>query len=174
MVKSSENKVVFSDPETFEISYNDEDLTFEGGEGNATFYYKSEFARFTIGSDAEVTGKDEIKGKSLQLMAGSDSKVSLKFNVEELQVTAGSDSKIFLSGKTNKMSATIGSDCQFSAKDLSAEDVSINLGSDAQGTMRATGIVNAAVGSDASLAIHGNPKKVNEVKSDDAKIILVK
>lgn len=168
MVKGTENKLVYNGDETFEINYSNGGVAFDG-EGSATLFYKSDIEALTVGSDAEVKA-DDLKSRALQLTVGSDSKVSINLNVQDLQVTAGSDSHVSLTGKANSMRATIGSDGKFSAEGLKAADVSINLGSDADGTMNATGIVNATVGSDASLKVYGKPKKVNEVKGSDSTI----
>ena len=169
LVKSNENKVVYNGGENFDVKYNNGSLAFEG-EGNATLYYKNELESITIGSDAEISGKDEIKGKHFNLTAGSDSEVHLSLNVENLHVTAGSDSKVSLSGKAGSMSATVGSDGEYRSEDLKVGDANINLGSDAEGTMNASGVVNANVASDSSLTVYGKPKKVNEIKGSDATI----
>lgn len=169
LVKSNENKVVYNGDENFDVKYNNGALAFEG-EGNATLYYKNELESITVGSDAEISGKDEIKGNHFNLTAGSDSEVHLSLNVENLHVTAGSDSKVSLSGKAGSMSATIGSDGEYHSEDLKVGDASINLGSDAEGTMNASGIVNANVASDSSLTVYGKPKKINEIKGSDATI----
>lgn len=169
MVKGNENKLVFNGGEAFDVQYNNGGVAFEG-EGSATLYFKNELESITIGSDAEVSGKDEIKGKHFNLTAGSDSEVALNLNVQELHVTAGSDSKVSLSGKAGSMRATVGSDGAYHTEELKVGDVTVNLGSDAEGTVYSNGIVNANVGSDGSLKVYGKPKKVNEIKGSDASI----
>ncbi len=173
IVKGTKNKIVISDDEDFEVENNNGNLSLKG-DGNATLYYNNELESMTIGSDTEVNGSDEIKGKAFHLTAGSDSEIALNLNVQELQVTAGSDSEVSLTGKTKIMRATIGSDSRFSAQDLTAGNASINLGSDAEGSVNAKDTVEATVASDSSLKIYGNPKKVNEVKASDAQIVVVK
>ncbi len=174
MVKSNQNKLVFNDEETFEVEYNNDDNLVLNGEGNATLYYKDDIESITLGSDATLKGKDEIKGKNFQLTAGSDSEVVLNVNVKELQVTAGSDSNVLINGKAKTMVATIGSDGEYNTEKLNVEDVTINMGSDAKGTITATGILTATVASDGSLKVYGKPKTVNEVKGGDAEVTIVK
>jgi Putative auto-transporter adhesin, head GIN domain len=174
LVKGTENKLVFEgNEEETDVDYKDGSLQINGG-GNATVYYKNELESITAGSDAHVTGSDEIKGRSFTLTAGSDSEVQLNLNVKDLTVAAGSDASITLRGKADKTQVAAGSDAQFNGKGLSVADANVTLGSDAEGSITAKGTVNATVTSDAQLTIYGNPKKVNESKSGDAEIIIAK
>lgn len=173
LVKANESKIVVSNDEEFEVDYKNGGLALQG-DGNATLYYKDDLESMVIGSDSEVKGTDEIKSKSLRVTTGSDTQIALNLNVQDLHVTAGSDSQITLTGKAGVLTATIGSVAQFTAEGLKAGDATVNLGSDAQGSINAKGTVSATVASDASLTIHGNPVKVNESKGSDAEINIVR
>ncbi len=175
LVHGKENKLVTKDNEDggIEVSYENNGLTLEGA-GTAVLYYKNDLESILAGSDAHVAGGDEIKGKTFSLNAGSDSQIALNFNVDELRVTLGSDAQIALKGTSKGMRITAGSDCRVYTKELTAENVTVTLGSDVEAMITAKGIVTATVGSDAQLTIYGNPKKVNETKSGDAEIIIAK
>jgi opacity protein-like surface antigen len=173
LVKGSENKLVVDNEDAFEVRYDAGSLVLNG-DGHATLYYKAELESLTVGSDTKVKGTDELKGKTLQITAGTDSNITLDLNVQDLQITVGSDAQVSLTGKAGKMTATIGSDGKFNAEGLDTGDASVNLGSDAEGNINAKGTVNATVASDANLTIHGNPEKVNEVKGSDAEINIVR
>ncbi len=174
MVKDSQNKLVFSDEsEMGEIRYENGTLHIEG-DGTATLYYKDGLESLTVGSDVKLAANDEIKAKTFTLNTGSDSQISINFNVADLRVTAGSDAQIKLRGSSANVKFTLGSDVQLDAQDLSSQDVTVTMASDAQVSITAKGMVNAVVGSDGHLTIYGNPKNVRETKGSDAKITLVK
>lgn len=173
LVKSNENKVVYEseDEDGIEISQDNNDLAL-GGEGTVTLYYKNDLEAIAAGADTQVSGDDEIKGKSFNLAAAADSEIHLKLNVQSLKVAAASDAEVTLNGKTGELNVTIGSDAQLQAQDLKAENATVTIGSDGEAVIYATGIVNATVGSDAQLTIYGKPKKVNEVKGSDSEITI--
>ncbi|MEL1246047.1 DUF2807 domain-containing protein [Flavobacterium sp. DGU11] len=172
LVKGSENKIVYNDEE-IDVDFSNGSLQING-DGSVTVYYKNELESITAGSDAHVSGSDEINGKSFTLTAGSDSNIDLNLNVKDLTVAAGSDAQVTLSGKADKATVAAGSDAEFNGKELSVKgDADVTLGSDAEGRITAKGTVNAVVTSDAQLTIYGGPKKVNETKSGDAEIIVM-
>lgn len=174
LVHGKENKLISSgnEDEGIEVSYENGGLSLDG-QGKAVLYYKNDLESILAGSDIHLAGGDAIKGKSFMLTAGSNSQIALTFNVASLQVTAGSDTEIALKGSAKEMRVTAGSDSQLHTRELSADNVTITLGSDADAMITAKGVVTATVGSDGSLKIYGSPKKVNETKSDDAEITVM-
>lgn len=174
LVKSNTNKAVYeAEDEEMTIEQDGNNVAFEG-EGMVTLYYKGELEGIAAGSDTQVAGSDEIKGKAFNLAAASDAQVSLKLNVQSLMLAAASDAQVSIKGKTKEMTVTLGSDAALDAKDLVAENAMVTIGSDGQAEIQAKGEVTATVGSDGQLTIYGNPKKVNETKGSDAQITLVK
>jgi hypothetical protein len=174
LIKSSENKAVIEkDDEEIKIQDGGNSLAISG-DGTLVVYYTATIENISAGTDTVVTSKDEIKGKSFNLSAAADSKILLNLNVKNLNVAAAADSQVKIDGKAELLVAAIASDAQFNVKELSAEDVQIVLASDAQALITAKGTVDATVASDGQLTIYGNPKKVNEVKSGDAEINIVR
>jgi len=91
-----------------------------------------------------------------------------------LLTSAASDANVTLTGKAVEHDAAIASDAELKAEHLITENTNIVVSSDGAATITANGIVNATVSSDGSLKIYGKPKKVNEVKSADAEITVMK
>jgi hypothetical protein len=174
LIKSTENKAVIENgDEEIQIQDSGNSLAISG-DGTLVIYYTAVLESISAGSDTVVTCNDEIKGKNFNLSAAADSKVKLNVNVKKLNVAAGADSQVKIDGKSELMVAAIASDAQFSVKDLDLENVQIVLASDAQAIITAKGTVDATVASDGQLTIYGNPKKVNEVKSGDAVITVMR
>lgn len=174
LIKSSENKAVIeSGDEEIQIKDGGNSLAING-EGKLVVYYSGALESISAGSDTAVSCNDEIKGKDFNLAAAADSKVKLNVNVKSLNVAAGADSQVKIDGKSETMVAAIASDGQFSVKDMDLVNVQIVLASDAQAVITAKGTVDATVASDGELVIYGNPKKVNEVKSGDAVITVMR
>jgi|GEM_PF-3766031 len=174
LVKGKENKLVILDQEDDVITGRVENGTLKiDGEGSATLFYKGSLEGLSAGADCQVTGSETIKGKVFQLAAGADSEVILNLDVQSLEVAAGADSEVTLVGKAKTISAAIAADSEFNAASLIAEDVTISVAADGEASIKAKGVVNANVSSDAQLTIHGGPKKVNQVKAEDAEITVV-
>lgn len=174
LVKSSENKaVIHSGEDELQVQDGGNSLAING-DGTLTVYYTAAIESISAGADTNVSGKDEIKGKDFNLAAAADSRVTLNLNVKNLNVAAGADSQVHINGNAQVLIAAVASDGKFDVKDLAAEDVRIALASDAQATITAKGIVDATVASDGQLTIYGNPKKLNKVEANDAKITVVR
>jgi hypothetical protein len=174
LIKSSENKAVIEqDDEEIQVQSDGNSLAISG-DGTLVVYYTAAIENISAGADTVVVSNDEIKGKSFNLSAAADSKVKLNLNVKKLNVAAAADSQVNIDGKAEILVAAVASDAQFNVKELSAGDVQIVLASDAQALITAKGTVDATVASDGQLTIYGNPKKVNEVKSGDAEINIVR
>lgn len=177
LVKSNQNKLVVEKVRDEEPKIDNEgnSLSIKGGENaKITVYYTGALENITAASDAKIYCKDEIKVPSLTITAASDAVVELNVNLKKLSTAANSDAKITLTGKAEDHTATYASDAQLNARTLVTENTSIVMSADASAEISAKGIVNATVASDASLKIYGNPKKVNEVKSSDAVIEVVR
>lgn len=174
LIKSSENKAVIDqDDEEIQVQSDGNSLAISG-DGTLVVYYTAAIENISAGADTVVVSNDEIKGKSFNLSAAVDSKVKLNLNVKKLNVAAAADSQVNIDGKAEILVAAVASDAQFNVKELSAGDIQIVLASDAQALITAKGTVDATVASDGQLTIYGNPKKVNEVKSGDAEINIVR
>lgn len=174
LIKSSENKAVIkSDEDELEIKNEGGALAIQG-EGTVVVYYTAAIENISAGADTVVTSNDAINAKEFNLAAAADSKVKLNLNVKTLNVAAAADSQVKIDGKADVMVAAVASDAQYDVKGLNANNVQIVLASDAQASITAKGTVDATVASDGMLTIYGNPKKVNEVKSLDAQIVVVK
>ncbi|TRW22170.1 DUF2807 domain-containing protein [Flavobacterium zepuense] len=176
LVQSKENKLVIESGEEEELQINNAGgtLSLNGPDLRLTLYYKDVLENISLQADAEIEGGDEIKSNNLNIKANADAKVNLKINVKKLNTEADSDAQITLTGKAKDHAVTLSSDAQLHAKSLVTENTNVELSSDATADITVKDTVNATASSDASLKIYGNPKKVNEVKGDDAKIELVK
>ncbi|MFD2602335.1 GIN domain-containing protein [Flavobacterium suzhouense] len=174
LIKSSENKAVIKNGEEELQIQNEKGALAINGDGSVVVYYTAAIENISAGPDTELIGNDEISTKEFNLAAAADSKVKLVLNVKNLNVAAAADSQVKIEGKADVMVAAVASDAQYDVKELKANNVEIVLASDAQASITAKGTVDATVASDGSLTIYGNPKKVNEVKSDDAQIVVVK
>ena len=175
LVRSDQNKLVADGSDGhLQIMNVGGALVLNGDSGKITLYYKDALESITAASDAEISGIDEIRSKELAITAAADAKINLIINVEKLHTTAASDAGVTLSGKATDHDAKLASDAELHALGLLTQNTNIALSSDASATITATGIVNAAVLSDGSLKIHGNPKKVNQTKGGDAQIVVVK
>lgn len=178
LVKSTENKLVQSggdDEDDEEIIIENEGgaLVLNGDDNNVTLYYKSALESIIVGSDSQLSGDDEIKAKEFKLIAAEDAVVKLNLNVEKLSTVVSADAVVTLTGKANHHKAALSEDAVFKGTDFLTENTSITLSPDADANITAKGLVNAFVGADGSLKIHGNPKKVNQSKGDDASIVVV-
>lgn len=177
LVKSSQNKLVVNGSDDDDLSVLDEGgfLTINGGEDlELTLYYKDNLESISAASDAEIRGKDEIKSTELTITAAADAKIELVINVKKLHTTVSSDAVVTLTGKATEHDAVVSSDANLKGQYLVTENTNIVLSTDGIAAVSAKGIVDAAVSTDGSLKIYGNPKKVNEVTSTDGHIMIVK
>lgn len=173
LVKSSQNKLVVkgSDEDDLSIVNEGGSLMLNGGEDlDITLYYKDGLESISVSSDAEVRGKDEIEAKEFTINAAADAKLELVLNVKKLKTTASSDAIVTLTGKAGEHHAVVSSDADLKSEYLLTENTNIVLSTDGTAAVSAKGIVDATVSTDATLKIYGNPKKVNEVTSEDGQI----
>ena len=179
LVKSTENKLVTQgggdDEDDDEPTIKNEGtmLVLNGDDNNVTLYYKGALESIIVGPDSKLSSDDEIKAKEFKLIAGEDAVVSLNLNVEKLSTVVSADAVVTLTGKAKDHSATLSEDAVFKGTELLTENTSITLSPDADANITAKGLVNAFVGEDGSLKIHGNPKKVTQSKGEDASIVVV-
>jgi len=178
LVKSTENKLVSQgggDDDDDEIKIVNEAgaLVLNGDDNDVTLYYKDALVSVIVGSDSQLNGDDEIKTKEFKLVASEDAIVRLNLNVDKLATVVSADAVVTLTGKAKDHNATLSEDAVLKGTDFLTENTSITLSPDAAANINAKGVVNAFVGEDGSLKIHGNPKKINQSKGDDASIVVV-
>lgn len=178
LVKSTENKLVtqgggYDEDDELHIENEAGALVLNGDDNNVTLYYKGALESIIVGSDSQLSGDDEIKAKEFKLVASEDAIVRLNLNVEKLSTVVSADAVVTLTGKAKDHNAALSEDAVFKGTDFLTENTSITLSPDADANITAKGLVNAFVGADGSLKIHGNPKKVNQSKGDDASIVVV-
>jgi hypothetical protein len=177
LVQSSENKLVIAgeddDSEDVIVSQQQGMLSISG-DGKATLYYKNSFESLAAASDAVISGKDELKVKSLAIAAASDATVELKINVTSLNTAAASDAVITLSGSAKEHNAAVDSDAVLNAIDLKTVNATITANYDAVANVSVSGTVTATAKSDAVIQIHGNPSKVNQTATDEGSVQVVR
>lgn len=178
LVKANENKLV-----TVNGSDEDDDmkaeiengiLSLNGYDGYATLYYTGSLETIIVGEDATLSGTDEINTKELKLVVGDDAVVQLTINVQKLSTVVKDDAVLTLTGKAENHVAVVNDDAVLKGADLQTVNTTITLAADAAAGIRVTGTVVAVAGSDSSLKIAGNPKKVTKKVGDDASIVMVK
>jgi len=178
LVKSKENKLV-------SVNSNDEEddlkaeiengiLSLNGYDNDVTLYYTGSLETIIVGEDATLSGTDEIKTKELKLVVGDDAVVQLNIDVQTLTTVVQDDSVLTLTGKAKDHVADVQDDAVLKATDLQTVNTTINLAADAAAGITVTGNVVAVAGSDSSLKISGNPKKVNKTVGNDASVVMVK
>lgn len=178
LVKSKENKLVT-------VNSNDEDddlkaeiengiLSLNGYDSDVTLYYTGNLETIIVGEDAKLSGTDEIKTKELKLVIGDDAVVDLTINVQKLSAVVKDDAVLTLTGKAEDHVADVKDDAVFKGTGLQTVNTTINLSADAAAGITVTGNLVAVAGSDSSLKISGNPKKVTKTVGDDASVVMVK
>ena len=178
LVKSKENKLVT-------VNSNDEDddlkaeiengiLSLNGYDSDITLYYTGNLETIIVGEDAKLSGTDEIKTKELKLVIGDDAVVDLTINVQKLSAVVKDDAVLTLTGKAEDHVADVKDDAVFKGTGLQTVNTTINLSADAVAGITVTGNLVAVAGSDSSLKISGNPKKVTKTVGDDASVVMVK
>ena len=175
MVRSHENKLVVQDSDDNDIEVKNEGkMLLISGDSEYTLYYTDAIANIIVGSDSSVQGDDEIKTNEFKIIAAADAVVQLNLNVQKLYTIAESDAVVTLTGKATNHDAVLSADALLNSVNLVTKNTVIKLSSDAAATITANDLVTAAVGSDGSLKIHGNPKSLVQSTGDDASVVVVK
>jgi Putative auto-transporter adhesin, head GIN domain len=172
LVQSNESKLVIAGNEEdneIEVSQAGGSLAIDG-EGKATLYYKKSFENLAAAGDAVVTGKDEIKVKTLAIAVDSDAHVELNINVTALATAVANDAVVTLTGSAVDHNVSVDSDAVLNAEKLKTTNTTVTAVNDAIANITATGTVNATADSDAVIEIYGNPAVVNEKSTNDAVI----
>ncbi len=179
LVASKENKIVIDsgNPDGIKIGSDEGSLAISA-EGNnhykATVYFNGPIEDIAISGGVEIKAKDKIKTKHLSINIAGGSEATLSIEAERLSTAIASGSEMTISGTVKHMEAAVASGGELSAKDLKIENSQAVVASGGEATIYVSGIADATVASGGELTIHGNPKKVNEVKADGAEIKVVR
>ncbi|QYJ69039.1 head GIN domain-containing protein [Flavobacterium litorale] len=183
LVKSSENKLVISGADNEDLS-DDFRVSSAGGylaisndydDLEMIVYYTDDINEMTVSGDVEITCEDTIKSRNFMLSANSDVVVQLKVDTNNFTLVAASDAEITLSGSARNFNAAVASDAELNGNELKTKNnCSIAIASDGEASIYCKGNVDATVASDGELTIYGNPRNVNESKSSDAEITIMR
>ena len=177
MIESSENKLVIADGEdTLQVNSDEGDLALSnsGSTAEVVIYFNGPIDEIALSGPIEMLVKGTITSKNLQLSVDGSTELNCSVYAENMSVAASSGSEIILKGDAKQLDIHAASGCELNASKLKTENTAAYVASGAEVSVYATGVVNAVVASGAELAIHGNPKKVNETKASTAEITIVK
>ncbi|WP_330444002.1 GIN domain-containing protein [Flavobacterium sp. C4GT6] len=177
MIESSENKLVIAEGEdTLQVNSDEGDLALSnsGSTAEVVIYFNGPIDEIALSGPIEMLVKGTITSKNLQISVDGGTELNCSVYAENMSVAASSGSEIILKGDAKQLDIHAASGCELNASKLKTENTAAYVASGAEVSVYATGVVNAVVASGAELAIHGNPKKVNETKASTAEITIVK
>lgn len=179
LVASGENKLVIEqgDPDKLQVASDEGVLAISNNSNEdfeITIYFNGQISEIAASGGVEIHSKGKIKAKNLTVNIAGGSEIHLDVEAETVTTAAAGGAEIHFSGTAAKFEAAVASGAELGANGLKTENNSTVVASGGEAVIYATGIVNATVASGGELTIHGNPKKVNQVKADGGEIKIVK
>lgn len=150
-----------------EVSQNGNTLTVKKTKNfnsNATFdVYVSlkNIESLKTSSGAEIKGSNELKTKSLNLVASSGSDISVHVLTEELIAKSSSGSEITINGKTIKFEGIASSGSEIDAEKLICADAVLKASSGSDISTYPLESLHAKASSGADINYYNAPQKIN-------------
>ncbi|MGI9550780.1 MAG: head GIN domain-containing protein [Aurantibacter sp.] len=183
LIKSNENKVVLTGDDQGDVDIEnkkgllkikmDFENSMDGEDVEAKVYYTEELTLIDANEGAEITSEGTFKATEARIAVQEGGKVEMKVDIENLFVKSTSGSEITLTGSaTNQEVVANAGGKVFNEKlDTETTKVTVNAGGDAE--IKASVLADAKVRAGGTIAIHGNPKKIDRNKVFGGKIEVI-
>lgn len=125
---------------------------------------------YLLSGDAIVNVNDPIKSNKVEMSLKGDSILKAEVEAEDLNIMSKSDSVLTLSGEVSSLNAKLSSDSILKGKDLTSENVKIDLSGDSQAWVNVTSTLSAMASGDSILRYGGNPDVKKSVTKSDSEI----
>lgn len=179
LIKSSDNKVEVTDgnPEDLKIASDKGNLAMSSANGEkikAIVYYSGSIEAITAAEGVEITGNDVIKASTCSITAAKGCEIKLNVDVNRLNLAIAAGAEATLSGSAKNFNATIASGTEVNAQMLTTIDAAVTIASGSEVSIFSTNYVKATVASGAELNIYGNPKIIDDTKTNGAEVNIIK
>lgn len=183
LVKSNENKIVITGPNTQDIDIvqkkNDLKIKMkfskmlQGDDISVTLYYKN-IDQIEASEGSYVSSEDLFKTTAFELNAKEGAKIKVKLEVEKLKSKLNSGGIIVVSGKASNHDGGITSGGELHAKDLITKQTSISVSAGGNADVYATDFVDAKTTAGGDINVYGSPKQVNKQNTAGGDIDIMK
>lgn len=178
LIKSSDSKVVIEEGEdTLDVGTDEGELALSNNNGQEAVvkvYHHGPINEIAVSGAVELKSADSIKSDNLVVAASGGTEVNIMIDAKKVTMAVASGAEMSISGTAKHFEANVASGAELKADKLKCESSAMVVSSGAEASVFVTGTVDATVASGGELTIHGNPKKVNEIKAGNAEIIMVK
>ena len=178
LIKSSEYKLVIVEGEDkLKVGTDHGTLALSndrGQDAEVKVYYNGPINEIALSGSVELKGTDSIKSDSMVIAASGGTEATIVVDAKEISTALASGAEMNISGKVKHFEANVASGAELTADKLKCENSAVVIASGAEAAVFTSGTIDATVASGGELTIYGNPKKVNELKADNAEILVVR
>lgn len=130
---------------------------------NVTVIYTDELELIKANAGAEITSKEVITSKDLEIRANAGAEIDLEIAVESLDVHSGEGAEVELSGNTQHQYAMAMTGGEYDGLDLQCEETDVRANTGGQAAVLAFKSLDASANTGGSIEYQGKPdsKSIN-------------
>jgi len=137
---------------------------------NASISTRSMVSDYSLSGDAIVQVNNQIDANNVSMHLKGDSVLKANINAKALELMAKSDSYVTLNGTINSLDARLSSDSMLKGKELTVQDLEINLSGDSTAYVNVSESLIAEASGDSVLRYSGNPEVRRSKTTGDSDI----
>jgi hypothetical protein len=169
-IEKSENDSIFIDSDFVDmdkVSIKTEDKTLKISTTEKLFDNRKQFKivikyrelkKIKINGGAEITGKDEITEKTVELIAGSGATITIKVNSDFVDATVGQGATIRLGGTCRKQRVETSTGGIYSAYELKCDSGYLKANTGGIVKAFANSLLDAVASTGGQISYRGDPK----------------
>lgn len=171
LIQSPENKVILNGPNSDEVELINKNgelkirlpLTkmLSGDDISAVVYY-SKLTALEANEGSRISSEAVISSEDFNLITKEGAMMDLSLDVKSLAVKMNDGSKVKLKGKALSQDILLNSGSVYIADKLESLTVIITANAGAEGSVRASDLVDAKCRAGGKVHIYGNPRRVNK------------
>jgi len=181
LIKSDVNRAVITGANTKKVAIVNNkgklkirmeiDKIFSGYRTFVDLYYTETITVIDVNEDARITSLDEIQQDVLELKSQEGGELIMQVDVEQLLIKAVTGGVVKVKGNSDNQDVLINTGGIYEGKDLKTKFSTISVNAGGNAAIFATDYVKATVKAGGSVAVHGDPAKMDEKKVFGGKII---